>query len=584
VLAILWRLNVLDLIIRGGSVIDGTGSPRRGADVGIHEGRVAVVAEPGTLRDASRTIDATGLIVAPGFVDIHTHIDAQVFWDPALTPSCLHGVTSMMAGNCGFTLAPASPDSADYLVRMLSVVEGMPLEALQAGVPLDWNSTADYLDRLDGQLALNTAFMVGHSALRRVVMGPDGTKRQASADEITAMGKLLHAGLEAGGIGFSSSWGVAHYDSYGSPVPSRHAAADELVTLSGVCKGFDGTSLEFIPAALDAWDDEQRALLAAMSRAAESALNWNILRAGVRDQDEAWTSLEAGRYAREHGGEVVALLMPIPSRARFSFGTGFVLASLPGWAPVMALPRQERVEALRNRDVRQRLRDGAASAVGGLAEIGQWDTRVITQVFAPELAGYQGRQVGEIAREEGKEPFDALVDIVYADDLNTTFARPITYPSADDWRVMAEMWRDGRAVIGASDAGAHLDFTAYFDYPVYVIEHAVREFGVLTLEEAVHLMTQVPAELYGLRDRGRLAEGAWADIVVFDETTVASGTLETRFDLPAEAGRLYSEPVGIDTVLVNGVPVVRDGAVTGERPGALLRSGVDTADSARVPA
>jgi N-acyl-D-aspartate/D-glutamate deacylase len=248
----------------------------------------------------------------------------------------------------------------------------------------------------------------------------------------------------------------------------------------------------------------------------------------------------------------------------------------------MVMPRPERVEALRDPEIRRRLRNGAASVTGGLAEIAQWDRRVITQVFAPELSGYMGREIGDIAREEGKEPFDALVDIVCADDLRTTIARPITYPSVHDWRVMVEMWRDGRAIIGASDAGAHLDFTAYFDYPVYVIEHAVREFGVLTLEEAVHLMTEVPAELYGIRDRGRLAEGAWADIVVFDEKTLASGTIETRFDLPGEAGRLYAEPVGIDTVLVNGTVVVRDNALTGERPGALLRSGVGTTDSAKA--
>ncbi len=352
----------------------------------------------------------------------------------------------------------------------------------------------------------------------------------------------------------------------------------------GVCKEFDGTSLEFIPGQLDGWDDEQRALLTEMSRAAGSTLNWNVLRAGERDEDQGWASLEAGHYARRHGGDVVALLMPIPSWARFSFGTGFVLENLPGWAPVMALPREERVEALRDPDVRRRLREGAASTTGGLAEIAQWDRRVVTQVFAPELKGYEGRDIVAIAREEGKDPFDALVDIVCADELRTTFARPITFPTAGDWRVMAEMWRDGRAVIGASDAGAHLDFTAYFDYPVYVIEHAVREFEVLTLEEAVHLMTQVPAELYGLLDRGRLAEGAWADVVVFDETTVASGVIETRFDLPAEAGRLYAEPVGIDAVLVNGAVVVQDNKVTGENPGAVLRSGAGTTDTAKAAA
>ena len=567
---------MLDMAIRNGTVIDGSGAQRRRADVGIADGRVVAVVEPGGLGEARRTVDAAGQVVAPGFIDVHTHIDAQVFWDPDLTPSCLHGVTSMMAGNCGFTLTPMRPEAADYLVRMLSVVEGMPLEALQAGVPLDWASTAEYLDRLEGTLAINAGFSVGHSALRRVVMGADATRRHATADEVGAMARLLHDGLEAGGLGFTSSWGSVHKDGDGEPVPSRHATEEELIALSAVCAGFDGTSLEFIPALGEHFDDAQRALLAGMSRAAQRTLNWNVLRATADSEAQAWAALEAGTYARANGGDVVALVMPIPSRARFSFGTGFVLDALPGWAEVLGLPKAERVQALRSPDVRARLAAGAREAAGGRAEIAQFDRRVISQVFAPELQGYQGRSVADIAREEGKEPLEALLDIVCDDDLLTTFARPVTLPTTEDWKVMVEMWRDGRALIGASDAGAHLDFTAYFDYPVYVVEHAVREHGVLPLEEAVHLMTDVPARLYGLRDRGRLAEGAWADVVVFDEDTVASGQITTRFDLPAGAGRLYAEPQGVGAVVVNGALVVQDGSLTGERPGQVLRSGRDT--------
>jgi N-acyl-D-aspartate/D-glutamate deacylase len=564
---------MLDVALRGGDVVDGTGAPRRRADVGIQGGRIVAIGEVGP---AAEEIDATGLIVAPGFCDVHTHFDAQVFWDDALTPSPQHGVTTVLAGNCGFTLTPMAPDAADYLVRMLAVVEGMPLAALRAGVPLDWTSTASYLDRIEGSLAINAGFLVGHSAMRRVVMGAAATSRTATPDEITAMAALLRAGLEAGGLGFSSSYGVAHQDGNGEPVPSRAASADELVTLAAVCAQVEGTSLEFLPARVDVFDDAQLDLLTRMSAAAGRPLNWNVIRITEDSLDEVNGVLAAGAHAQKHGARIVALSMPIPSRARFSFATGFVLDALPGWRSTMALPIPERVVALRDPAVRARLAEGASKAVGGLKEIAEFDKRVIVEAFSPEAKVYEGRLVADIAREEGRDPFDVLLDIVCADDLRTMFSRVQSDPTAEDWRLSAKLWREGHAVIGASDAGAHLDFTAYFDYPVYVLEHGVRTHGALSLEEAVHLMTDVPARLYGLLDRGRLAEGSWADIVVFDEHTVATGTLYTRFDLPADAGRLYAEPVGIHRVLVNGATVVLDGQLTETRPGQLLRSGRDT--------
>jgi N-acyl-D-aspartate/D-glutamate deacylase len=569
---------MLDVAVRGGAVVDGTGGPRRRADVGIADGRVVAIGEVG---QAHRTIDADGLVVAPGFCDVHTHFDAQAFWDGALTPSPFHGVTSAMAGNCGFTLAPLDDTAADYLVRMLAVVEGMPLDALRAGVPMDWTTTAGYLDRLEGRLAINAGFMVGHSALRRVVMGPAATERNATEDEVAAMAKLLRDGLEAGGMGFSSSWGAAHKDGDGANVPSRHADASELLALAAVCRTVDGTSLEFIPPRTDQFDEVQRELLVGMSAAAGRSLNWNVMRVTSGSEEATRRQLDVGAYARANGADVVALHMPIPSRARFSFGTGFVLDVLPGWQEIMNLPIKERVVALRHPDVRRRLAAGAEAAVGPLREIAEWDKRVITETFTPEARPYQGRRVADIAREEGKDPFDALLDVACADELATTFSRLPSFPSVDDWRAAVDVWRDAGAIIGASDAGAHLDFTAYFDYPVYVIEHAVREHGLLPLEEAVHLMTDVPARLYGMRDRGRLAEGAWADVVVFDEATVASGEMSTRFDLPAGAGRLYGEPVGVHQVLVNGDVVVSEGALTDARPGRVLRSGRDTTTAIR---
>lgn len=564
---------MLDTAIRGGWVVDGTGSPRRQADVGIDNGRVVALGDVG---DARNEIDASGRIVAPGFVDVHSHFDAQVFWDPALTPSSLHGVTTSLAGNCGFTLAPLNPESTDYLIRMLAVVEGMPLAALRAGVPGDWRSTAEYLDRIEGTIAINAGFMVGHSALRRVVMGSAATERAATADEVAAMVALLREGLAAGALGFSSSWGPAHFDGDGRPVPSLFATPAELQELAAVCREFPGTSLEFIPKRVDLFDDKELELITSMSRAAQRPLNWNVIRITDTNRDEIKGVLGAGTYAADNGGRIVALNMPIPSRSRFSFKTGFVLDALPGWGEVISLPHDQRRQALSDPAVRTRLAAGAAQAKGGLAEIAQFHNRIIAETFDPELKKYEGRSVSEIAAERGVTALDALLDIVCADDLNTMFTRPLTEPSAGDWAASVAAWRGRRALIGGSDAGAHLDFTAYFDYPVYILEKAVREHHALSLEEAVQLMTDVPARLYGLRDRGRLAVGAHADIVVFDEQTVACGEMGMRFDLPAGAGRLYAEPEGIERVIVNGTSIVVDGKLTDDRPGTLLRAGRDT--------
>jgi N-acyl-D-aspartate/D-glutamate deacylase len=564
---------VLDLAIRGGEVVDGTGRQRVRADVGVSDGRVVGIGE---IASAGEEVDATGRIVAPGFVDVHTHYDAQVFWDGTLSPSSLHGVTTTVSGNCGFTLAPLSEDASDYLVRMLAVVEGMSLEALQAGVPCDWTSTREFFERVEGKIAINMGFMVGHSALRRVVMGAAASERTASPDELEAMERLLREGLAAGGLGFSSSWGAVHFDADGRPVPSRFSSREELVALSKVCRDFDGTSVEFIPSRVDRFDEEARELLTAMSLGAGRPLNWNVLRI-ESEEDDGYGPAAAAAHAIEHGASVIALNMPILSRARYSFKTGFVLDALPGWQAVLSLPLDQRLRALMDTRVRDDLRRGAGRAQGSLAEIAEWGNRLIVETFSERTRVYEGRAVSEIARAEGKDDLDALLDIACADELETRFARPPADPTRGAWLASAAAWRQGWAVIGGSDAGAHLDFTAYFDYPVYVIEKAVRDVGVLSLEEAIHLLTDVPASLYGLRDRGRIEEGGYADIVIFDEATLATGPMRTRFDLPSGAARLYAEPSGIDRVIVNGATIVVDGqCVTGVAPGRLLRSGRDT--------
>ena len=534
---------------------------------------------------AAATIDATGKVVAPGFVDVHTHYDAQVFWDGALTPSPLHGVTTVLAGNCGFTIAPLSDDAADgdYLMRMLARVEGMPLESLREGVPWNWTSTAEYFDEIEGRLGINAGFMVGHSAIRRVVMGEESTEREATPDELEAMQALLRAGLDAGGLGFSSSWARTHNDAEGHMVPSRFATRDEIVELCSTLSQYEGTSLEFIPMVgpFEPWAVE---LMASMSAAAQRPLNWNVLGVNAKKPGRRRAEARGGRLrarARRQGrrahraDELPGVpLVPLRLRARRHARLG----GRHGPAP-----RREAAVLRRRRRAGEARRAVAQSDQNPMRMLANWANLKIYDVVAPENEQYRGRMVGEIAEEEGRSAWDVLTAIARADELNTSFGTVPAPETDDDWKARIQVWRDRRALIGASDAGAHLDLLASFNYATVVLGKAVRERKLLPLEEAINLITDTPAQLYGLEERGRVAEGWKADVVVLDPDTIGSHDVRMRMDLPGGAGRLYAEADGIDHVLVNGTAIVRDGALTDARNGTLLRSGRDTAPILRPP-
>ncbi len=563
---------MLDLLVRHGQIIDGTGAVRRGGDVGVRDGRIVAlghVDEP-----AVETLDVDGAIVAPGFVDIHTHYDAQVMWDPALTSSTLHGVTTVVGGNCGFSIAPLTAEGAPYLMSMLARVEGMPLSSLEHGLDWDWASTADYLARLQGRVGPNVGFMVGHSAIRRVVMGPAATERRADTAEVAAMAELLRQGLAAGGLGFSSSLAQSHNDAAGDPVPSRWADHDELLELATVCGEFPGTCLEMVPhAGPGPFPDPVQQLLVDLTVRAGRPLNWNIINANATNREEVAGKLAVSNRATEAGGRVVGLFMPMPITLRLNFMSGFVLDMLPGWDKLMALPVAEKLAMMGSAAGRSTMRELAEQRPSHWI---RWGDYVIDECFNPETASYQGRRVNDIAAAEHKDPYDTLLDIAVADGLRTTFG-PI--PSGDtpsDWEARGELLRDGRVVVGASDAGAHLDMIDTFRYATDLFARGVRAHGLLTTEEAVRLLTGAPASLHGLRDRGVLREGAWADLVVFDEATIASGEIETRADLPGGERRLFAAGEGISRVIVNGRTLVEDGQPTEARPGRVLLSGRDT--------
>ena len=566
---------MLDLKLTGGTVVDGTGAPARRADVGVRDRRIVAIGDVD--EDATRTIDATDLVVAPGFVDLHTHYDAQLLWDATASPSPLHGVTTVFGGNCGFTLAPAAEEHIDYLARLMARVEGIPLPALQQGLSWDWKSFGDYLQRVeDHGTAVNAGFLAGHCALRRMVMGEASVGEEATDDQIEQMERLLHECLDAGAMGFSTSQAHTHNDGDGEPVPSRWATRDELVRLAGAVRSHPGTQLELIIAGcLNGFSDDDVDLMASMSLAADRPVNWNVL--GVTPGGMHEHQLDAGTRAAERGARVVALTLPKGVQIRLSFLTGFVLDGLPGWREVIALPVPERIKAFSDPAVRARLDEQAHSKEAGvLAGLARWERLEIIEGFTPETRAYEGRKIADIAKEQGTAPFDALLDIVIADGLRTGLRPDFGGPeSLETWQMRVGVWRDPRAMIGGSDAGAHLDMMSGASYSTFVVGDAVRN-GYLPLEEAVRLITSKPAQLYGLRDRGRVAEGAFADLVCFDPATVGPLGERTYDDLPGGASRIVAESQGVQHVIVNGTEIVHDGAYTGATPGTLLRAGRDT--------
>ncbi|MFF7950627.1 N-acyl-D-amino-acid deacylase family protein [Streptomyces griseorubiginosus] len=570
---------MLDHVIKGAAVVDGTGAPAFTADVGIRDGRIAVVGQ--VTEDARTTEDATGLVLAPGFVDPHTHYDAQLFWDPYATPSLNHGVTTVAAGNCGFTLAPlnpARPEDADYTRRMMSKVEGMSLVALEEGAPWSWNSFGEYLDALEGRIAVNAGFMVGHCALRRYVMGPDAVGGQPSEEQLGEIVGLLHEAMDAGAWGFSTTQSSTHSDGDGKPVASRHALPAELLALSRAVGEHEGTQIEAIVAGcLDQFSDAEIELFVEMSAAAGRPLNWNVLTIDSAVPERVPRQLFASERARKAGGRVVALTMPILTPMNMSLGTFCALNLIPGWGPVLALPVPERIERLRDPDVQKELlRHSQAKEAGVFRRLTNFGRYVIGDTYSEANRGLSGRVVEDIAAERGLEPFAALVEICAADDLRTVLWPMPTDNDPASWAMRAEAWQHEDVLLGGSDAGAHLDRMCGAPYTTRFLGDCLRGRKLTSLEQAVKMLTDDPAQLFGLRERGRIEEGFHADLVLFDPERIAAGTATLVHDLPGDSPRLDSKAIGIRAVWVNGVEAIRDDVVSGAVPGRVLRSGRDT--------
>ena len=509
---------MLDYLIKGATIIDGTGAPSQHGDVGVRDGRIVAVVQSD--ESAHNVLDADGLIVAPGFVDPHTHYDAQLFWDPAASPSNVHGVTSVIGGNCGFTLAPLHSEDADYTRKMMARVEGMPLAALEQGVEWGWETFGEFLDRLDGNIGVNAGFLVGHCALRRYVMGADAVGNEASPAQLEAMVRVLHDSLAAGGLGFSTSQSTTHSDGDGQPVASRWATqrrAHRPVHGDRPARRAP-RSRRSSPAASTGSATTRSTLFSDMSVAARRPLNWNVLTVDARSSDKVTHQLAASTAARDRGGRIVALTMPALVPMNMSFLNFCALFLIPGWGDILGLPVPERMKKLADPD-RPGRDDAAGQQRRGRCLPQRGQLRATTSSATPTRRRTRGSRARSWATSPPPlvgTPSTSLVDIVLHDDLRT-----ILWPQPPDndpatWALRKDVWEDSRAMLGGSDAGAHLDRMCGAPYTTRFIGDMIRGRQLVAVEQAVRLITDVPAQLFGLQDRGRIAAGYHADLVVFD--------------------------------------------------------------------
>lgn len=552
------------LLIRGARVVDGLGSPARSADVEIEAGRILQVGR--IAASGARVIDADGLVLAPGFVDIHTHYDAQLHFDPLASPASAHGVTTVLMGNCGFSLAPSKREDLPWLLRMLSRVEGMSEASLEAGVDFPGGGIGDFLRGLDGRIAVNAAVYVGHAALRRWVMGDDASTRAATAEEVSAMADLLRAGLEEGAIGFSTSQLDMHADHEGRPVPSNLAAPEEIVALSAVLSEFPHALLQCLPRSGSAeFDVDDRTLLLAMARAARRPLHIQPL-SRFPGHPKLWREvLDFCELAAEEGLRILPMSMINVKRIHFALADTFMFDEMPTFRRTLTLEPVLRETRLRDPEVRAALRHEVENP-GDRAFLFAWEEISVAASARDELVG---QNVLQLACATDSHPLDALLDLSLAEALETVWVWERS-PHPEDESVRAAITTHPLTLPGSSDGGAHLATFCGADYTTRCLAELVPD--VLSLEAAVHLLSTQPAEVCGLRDRGVIRPGARADLVLFDLEGLAISPIRWAQDLPKGAGRFVFDASGYAATLVNGEVILRDGEPTGALPGEAIRA------------
>ena len=552
-----------DLMIRGGTLIDGTGAPARRGDLGIREGRIAAIGDvSGT---ADRVLEADGRVVSPGFVDIHTHYDAQIFWDRMLTISPWHGVTSVVMGNCGFGVAPTRKPDRDLILRTLENVEGMSLEALHSGIGEDWpfETFPEYLDAIEARgNAINVGALIGHTPVRMYVMGEESTEREATAEEVAQMRAIVADGLRAGAIGFATSKAPTHVGYAGRPVPSRVASLEEIKSLAGALRdtGIGVMQSTIGPELLfNELSDIQRDI--------GRQISWTALLGGAFGPEGHRSVLDMHQKFQEDGVAIFPQVTCRPLNFEFQWKAPFPFESLSMFKPVSAADAEGKKRIYSDPEFRTALKNKGA---GGSIVV-RWENTVISACAQhPDL---EGRVVTDVAKERGVDPVDLVLDLALESNLEARFRAAILNT---DEAIVEELLTHPSVVLGLSDAGAHASQLCDACFSTHLLSHWVREKGVLSLEAAVRLLTSRSAEVFGIEGRGTLAPGWAADVTIFDPETVACSPLRRVSDFPSGADRLVSDAEGIHAVVVNGTPVREDGrdAVDpeGPLPGHVLRA------------
>ena len=559
-----------DLVIKGGRVVDGTGMPGFTADIAVRDGRVAKI---GRVHDpARRVVDADGMVVAPGFIDVHTHYDVQLDWDPLATPSCWHGVTTILAGNCGFTLSPARPEDVDWLAGMLSRVEGMSRAALRAGLKFTGGGFGDYWRRFDGRLGINVGSYVGHSAVRRYVMGDAASERAATAEEIAAMQALVRQAMAEGAIGFSTSQLEVHVGEDGREVPSNHAAPEEIVALCAVLAEFSRGAIEFIPRSMaEGYSERDRTLIRQMYRVSGRPVELNLLLPTPQNPMSWQRTLEFAHECFAQGIRVHPQFATNALGLHLKLADTFVFDEMPTWRRALTVAEPERSRRLRDPALRANMR-AEFDDIAKRSVAFTWDVLFVEAVRDPAHRSWVGRSVIELAAARQADPLDAFLDLSLVEDLHTQWQTRLNeIAKAFIQQVVRAGVTDPVVMSGSSDGGAHLASFVGADYTTRLLTDWVPD--PLTLEQAIARLTLMPATVHGLADRGVIREGAFADLVLLDRPRLACGAARLARDFPAESERYVIDAAGYAMVLVNGEVVMQDGRHTGSLPGHVLRGG-----------
>jgi len=562
-----------DTIIKNGTVVDGSGLPKRVADVGIRDG---VVTDIGRLSGATRTIDADGLVVMPGIIDAHTHYDPQLTFEPFGTSSCFHGVTSVVAGNCGYSIAPCRAGDHEWVTALFARVEGMSPGVLREGLPWDWDTFPSLLDVLDRRLGINLAMYVGHSALRRWVLGEAASERKATADEIDTMKGLVREAMRAGAAGFTSSHAPTHVDPQGRPVPSRHADFEEVLALAAAAGEGGAGSIGFLArTAVQGYDAADRQRIVKLAHA--SGLPVVVQGMGYRPgQREMWDKQTAFlEEARQQGAAVFSMLRTQPMMRPFNWHRGTSLFDgVFHWRDIQAMAPAQRLAALKDPARRAELRWGLDNPNTDPEKGSTLPPPAMSALFVDRSAsdpGAEGKSLAQLAKERGVHPADVMSELTVADRGDTQFLWNSETPA---WiEANAESQRNPHMIIGTGDGGAHADRDDGAEWSTYFLRSWLLDRSVMTLEEGVRRLTHLPAMVCGIPLRGLLARGYHADIMMFDPARIRLGKKHLVADMPSGEARWQVRPEGIVRVMVNGEVIVENDQLTGARSGRVLRIG-----------